>query len=472
MLNKKDLSLASCGLKYKLRIAFYLMSILPILVSIYIISKYILPLFGFKLDIILSVSISILIAIVGFLLIKEIFDRIQSVTSEAKLIAAGDTSRKLKIEQEDEVGNLGAALNQLTQRIRDNMDELNLYSERTSEINLEIQKRVFLLSNLLQISSSISQGEDLGEILGVALEKSRLLANSDVAFLLFKEEATENFYVKVVDGINVQHLSGIKINPQGRLFARLIKTGKPLIIDQNNPLPDDLAKSFYEEFKLKNILALPVQLKKQVIAILAIGNISQGFSYQKDDIDLLEIFAKQVAIAIENDLMVHRLEKLEIKDTLTGLYNKTFIHNRLQEEIKRAIIYRRPCAYILFNIDNFKKFNQNFGLLEAEGVLKRIAVLIRDSVTEIDRVARTGDNEFAVILPEKNKRQAMNIAEEIRKKIEFAFSEDQDVDKRFTVSGGVSENPLDGIEADELMLKAQELLKSAKKHGKNRIALN
>jgi len=102
--------------------------------------------------------------------------------------------------------------------------------------------------------------------------------------------------------------------------------------------------------------------------------------------------------------------------------------------------------------------------------LKKVAGLIRDSVTEIDRVGRIGDNEFAIVLPEKNKRQAQVIAESIRKKIEFIFSEEEDSEKRLTASGGVSENPLDGIAADELMAKAKEAVSLTKQQGKNRIA--
>lgn len=174
---------------------------------------------------------------------------------------------------------------------------------------------------------------------------------------------------------------------------------------------------------------------------------------------LLDIFAKQVAIALENDILVRRIEKLEIKDPLTGLYNEAFIRSRLEEEIKRAIIYQRPCAFVILNIDNFEFFRKNFGSLESETNLKKVASLIRDAVTEIDRVARIQDSEFAIVLPEKSKRQAQKVAEEIKEKIEATFSRESDINKRLAVTAGVSENPLDGVRADELISKAKEALK-------------
>ena len=121
------------------------------------------------------------------------------------------------------------------------------------------------------------------------------------------------------------------------------------------------------------------------------------------------------------------------------------------------------------NIDNFIKFQDKFGTSDTETAIKKIIYLIRESVSEIDRIGRTGNNEFAIVLPEVNKRRAQQLAEEIRKKIEFAFSEEQDPERKITISGGVSENPLDGIDSNQLMNKAKELLLHAKEMGRNRI---
>ncbi len=461
--------LSSRGLKHKLMISAALMSVLPLLICTYFVSQYILPRVGLKIDIIVTLLISVFISAIGFFVTKEVFDRILSVTSDAKMIAAGDLTHKLYTSGEDEVGDLGNALNQLTQRIRDNMDELKVYSERTTEINLGIQKRVVVLSSLLQISSQISQGEKLNDILEIAVEKAKFLADSDLAYLFFREENQETFCVRVAEGLNSNYLMDVKIEPAEDALYKVVNTNKVLILDKQDLLPKDLSLFIRDKLKLKNTLALPICLRKRVIAILGIGNMRDDFSYTEEDKELLDIFAKQIAIAIENNILVHNVKKLEVKDTLTGLYNETFMHVRLQEEIKRAIVYQRPCAFIIIDIDRFKKYNQSFGSLQAESVIKRIAALIKDSVSEVDRVGRIGDDEFAVILPEKNKRQAQEIAENIRKKVEFSYSEDTDPVRKITISAGVSENPVDGITVEGLVTKAQELLQAAKNQGRNRV---
>lgn len=471
MAKKKNNSYASGGLKYKLRIAFCLMSVLPLLVSVYLVSNYILPRVGFRLDltVLVSLLVSVMLAVIGFFFVKEVFDRVMHISSEAKVIASGDLNRIVEASKEDEVGFLGESLNQLTLQIRNSMDELKGYSERTTEINIEIQKRVLALSSLLQISSLISQGLKLTEILDLTVEKSRILANSDVTFLFFRDTDEGDFYMKAVDGINSTYLAKIKIEPNTPVFSKMVKNNKPAFVDKDNALPENLREVFFEKMRMKNMLALPIFLRGKVSGILGIGNNKDDFVFKKEDVELLDIFAKQVAIAVENDLLTHWVEKLEIKDTLTGLYNESFIKNRLQEEIRRAVVYQRPCGFVVVNIDNFQKYHQTYGSLQAEATLKKVAVVIRDSVTEIDRASRIGDNEFAIVLPEKNKRQSFNVAEDIRRKIEFSFSEEQAPDRRLTVSAAISENPLDGMTAEELLKKAKELLKQAKEQGKNRV---
>ncbi len=468
----KNTNLATGKLRRKLRVAFCLMSVLPLMVAFYIVANYVLPRVGFKIDnasITISVVISSLIAVIGFFLIKQVFDRIVNISSEVKLIADGDMAGKIQVSKDDELGFLEDTLNQLTMRIRKSMDELKGYSERTSEINVEIQKRVLALSSLLQISSIISQGAKLDEVLHLAVEKSRILANSDTAFILFLDKEGKQFQTKVADGLMTDYLYDSKIPIDDPLLVKAFKANKPVVVDSDNPLPHPDKPLFPEQVRLKNSIMLPVFLKGKLAGLFGIGTNKDRFVYRKEDIELLDIFVKQVTIAMENDLLSHSVEKLEIKDALTGLYNERFIHGRLQEEIKRAIIYQRPCAFIMLNIDDFKAFHREFGALQSEGVIKRVSSLIRESITEVDRAARTGDNEFAVVLPERNKRNAQVIAEDIRKKIEGVFSPEKDIKRRVTVSAGISENPLDGVDADELFTKARQAVVIAKAQGKNRV---
>jgi diguanylate cyclase (GGDEF)-like protein len=464
-------SLNSRTVKQKLMVAFQLMSILPFLVCVYLLSIYIFPKSGVNLEIIMYLGVSAFLAIVGLLVIKEVFDRLTAVANEAKIIVAGDIGRKLEVAASDEVGELSDILNHLTHRIRSNMEELKAYSEKTTKINLDIQKKIIVLSNLMQISGLISEGAKFEETLKISVEKSRALANSEVAFLLFKDEGQDYLTIKASDGASTDNLSGIRLGLQHNICRNIFNLNKPLIVDEQKKGEEELSADFSASLQFKNYLAMPICLKGELKGVLGIANNRGGFVYQNDDIELLDIFSKQIAVAIENDILAHRVEKLEIKDNLTGLYNRFFIESRLQEEIKRAINYQRPCAFVVFDIDNFKAYREKFGLIYSEAALKRVAGLIRESISEVDRAGRTGDDEFSLILPEKNKRHAQTVAEEICKKIKTSFCQDLDKSKCLTFSAGVSENPLDGVQVEQLVTKAKELLKKAKDSGKNKVVV-
>ncbi|OGX41278.1 MAG: hypothetical protein A3C53_01015 [Omnitrophica WOR_2 bacterium RIFCSPHIGHO2_02_FULL_68_15] len=206
-------------------------------------------------------------------------------------------------------------------------------------------------------------------------------------------------------------------------------------------------------------------------ALLVTMNRAPQFEFDEDAMDLLRVFAKQMAIAIENDLLIRRAEALKVVDDLTGLYNAAYMHSRLDEELHRAMRYHRPCSLVMFNLDDFRRMRESYGGLTAESVLKAIAELVKGQVTDVDRVGRVGADEFAVILPERNKREAIEVAEAIRHHVqEHPFmSGAHRIPHPLTVSVGISENPLDGATADELWGKATEAMRQAKSQGKNRV---
>ena len=454
MLNSlKNMSMVPKGLRYKTMIAFSLMSLIPILVCAWLILTYIFPninlFFGLTLsNISFILFISIFISLLGLYIAKEMIDPVIKMAEEAKIIAEGDITKTINISREDEVGDLSKSLNIMTQKIKENMEELKSYGEKTKLINIEIHKKVLALSGLLQIGNFISSSKELKSTLDFITQKVCDIENNSTSLLMLMDEGSKEYAVASGCNIEGKNISGLKLK-------------------QSETSPDILA----DKLGLKNIAVMPVTAIGKLCGALIVGNNEKGFIFTDEEKELLKVFAKQASIAVENDMLIKKSKELAIKDEATCLYNQSYIKTRLGEEIKRAVLYQRPCGYLLVDMDDFKDFYAVHGEAKSMALLKELGAIMQDSVTEIDKVGRLCEDKFGIVLPERNKRQSANIGEEIRKKIEAALGKSALPGKKLTVSIGVSENPIDGSTADELMEKAERLSRNAKALGKNREAV-
>lgn len=166
-----------------------------------------------------------------------------------------------------------------------------------------------------------------------------------------------------------------------------------------------------------------------------------------------------------------RLRELSITDGITSLYNTRYFYERLQEEMKRALRHNRPLSLIMADIDHFKEFNDTYGHLEGDNVLRKVAACIKGSIRETDIAARYGGEEFAVILPETDGQGTHILAERIRSSVMncTCYMEGLKGAPRLTISVGFATFPGSAIEKEELIKMADEALYRAKRMGRNRV---
>ena len=465
----KKMSIINKGLRYKLMIAFSLMTVIPLLSSVYALAPFLFPGFETHINLDLLVFLSVIISLLGLVLAKGMINAVVELATEARKIAGGDYDRQIKISGEDELGTLGRSINTMTLRIKSNLDELKSYGNSMKDINVEIHKKVLALSSLLQIGDIISAGSiQLDQLLEMTLEKASGLFDTGFSALYLAREEGGNFIMKVSRNVDKEKLDDIVVEREGSgILEKALESRSILKFDSSAKIPKDL-DHFGKRHNLKNFLAIPIFSDRTLFGLLIVGNRLSDFKYTTDDVDLVNVFAKHMTIAIESDMLSRRNEELVTRDDLTGLFNKRYTMSRLEEEIKRAIFYQRPCSLIAVNVDNFRKFREDKGELAAEEAIKRIAKIIKDHTSPVGKAARIGGDEFAMLLPEKNKREASYIAEEVRKKVE-SVNVLKDGKANLTVSVGVSENPIDGATSDELFKKAMDSVEQAKLLGKNRV---
>jgi len=162
------------------------------------------------------------------------------------------------------------------------------------------------------------------------------------------------------------------------------------------------------------------------------------------------------------------LELAARTDSLTGLYNRRYMQNRLDEELVRVKRNKKDFTVVMSDIDFFKRINDAHGHECGDHVLKFMAGTLRSGIREQDIVSRWGGEEFIILLPETDKKGGLVLSEKIRKAIEASVFRYSDMDLRLTMTFGVATyRPEESI--DELLKRADDALYAGKESGRNRV---
>jgi len=159
--------------------------------------------------------------------------------------------------------------------------------------------------------------------------------------------------------------------------------------------------------------------------------------------------------------------RMTIVDGLTGIFNKRYFTEALEREMSRAQRYTRPLSMLIFDIDYFKRANDTYGHLAGDYVLQALARLIQTRSRREEIFARYGGEEFVILLPETQKEGAMELAEQLRRRVSaytFVF-EGEEIP--ITISIGVATVEGENVTPEEFIRRADEKLYQAKSAGRN-----
>ena len=214
--------------------------------------------------------------------------------------------------------------------------------------------------------------------------------------------------------------------------------------------------------------------------ILFIGETFKGstvravaFDYIKTPIDNQELIVRVKNMLKIKDLR-DKLKTLSTTDELTGLHNRKYLLERMEQEISRARRYGTALSVLLFDLDFFKVVNDIYGYEWGDVLLRSIADKLKQLIRKEDIITRYGDEEFVVVLPNTSEDNAFLFAERFRKDIErMEFIPAGEEERHpITISGGISTYPCfkDAEEdANTIIRYAEHALYNAKKRGKNKI---
>jgi diguanylate cyclase (GGDEF)-like protein len=218
-------------------------------------------------------------------------------------------------------------------------------------------------------------------------------------------------------------------------------------------------------------MIVPLRTDKGSIGILLLPKSGSGVSYGLQEIQYITRITRFASIALENASLFRQATT----DRMTGLFSHHFFEKTLEEELERARRYKTTFSLVMFDIDHFKKFNDAYGHLQGDHIIRDISRLLCKSIRQVDFPARYGGEEFAVILPAVDVKGALVVAERLRKRVEgyeFPSINDGGGALHVTISVGVTEFDAESAYAPtEIIREADRALYQSKEHGRNRVTL-
>jgi diguanylate cyclase (GGDEF)-like protein len=315
--------------------------------------------------------------------------------------------------------------NQIKKSLEIKQEKIEKSYKRTRKISEQRLDEINRLSKLYELSNEIEEALSSEEIAAKSLE-----------FLNLR--------------IHISKLAFYKYTPKGYILLKRKNVSEKIanawLADIEEPSVSD-KKPLYQ-FKLK-------AGRKNMGLIICKGNLTNR---QKRE---AEVLIHQIILGYEKITLYERVKELSRIDGLTGLYLRMYFLERLNEELKRAKREGYKIAFIMADLDDFKKYNDTFGHPIGDKLLMQVANIINSSIYSSDFAGRYGGEEFCIYMPMAGPKETIKKAEKIRKLVEK--------NTPVSISMGISYFPDHANNAHDMIRTADEALYKAKEQGKNLI---
>lgn len=284
------------------------------------------------------------------------------------------------------------------------------------------------------------------------------------------------------------------INFPSSLIHFVQRTHQSVNLDSDNIFAQD---KYFSTDNIKSVFCSPILLQGKLTGIIYLENKLLSDVFTPERIEVIKLLSSQAAISIENSKLysdlerkvVERTNQLEIAnkdltrlattDSLTQLANRHLFNERMILELGRSKRQQLPISILLCDIDNFKKYNDNYGHVEGDECLQKVGTAFNQLFSRAtDLAARYGGEEFAVILPETNAEEAVKLGEKLCRCIQ-ALNIPHEQNGNFgivTISVGChsiipSLDEQGNVQIKTFLLQVDEALYQAKEFGRNQVVL-
>jgi len=346
---------------------------------------------------------------------------------------------------------------------------------RITRMQSTYQRHINDVDVLGMAAESITPVREPEKLYDAIVDTSVRLAEAERGSLMLIDDSDSCLTIKAAKGINRNLLGEIKIRVGEGVSGKVFREGVPLLMEN---IADD-TRGYGErkgKYRTGSFLSIPLRIGAATIGVLNITDKITGDVFSEEDMLLLRSFASYASIALERSnyySLAGHLRELSITDSLTGLFNRRYFEERFYEELHRSERHNLTFSLAMIDIDDFKLFNDTEGHLAGDDILKSIAYIAKEKLRIIDVIARFGGEEFAVIMPQTDRAEALQVAERIRNAVKEQIPKMWNAfpKEAITISIGIATYPIDGTDRKEIIRNADRALYRCKMEGKDRTAL-
>ncbi len=269
-----------------------------------------------------------------------------------------------------------------------------------------------------------------------------------------------------------EYYSGVRLPIEGTLSGWVVKNQRDLFLpDLRQDVELEGVGNFIIGKEKTSLSWMGVPLKAvNITGVIALGSY-QPNAFDQADMELLSNLAQHITLALDNTIRHAQVEEQARLDSLTGVYNHGYFLKKLEEQTEEVLLTDVPLSLIMLDVDFFKQYNDTYGHLVGDRILKTLCTAIKHYIKQADTVGRWGGEEFVISLPGANGAQATQIAQRIGQRMAALRVEDraQRMIPVPTVSQGIAVFPLEEGDIYRLIDLADSRLYIAKERGRNQI---
>lgn len=340
-----------------------------------------------------------------------------------------------------------------------------------SRLREELERRVRAATQLRAFTEILNSARPEDAYSTILRHSAELLKAERGSLLLFDERAGE-LSVKAAIGPRAEVTRETRVRLGEGVAGTVMREGRPAVVRDVSKAsglhPADAERSY----KTKSFISYPIVVGGRKVGVLNVTDKAGGAAYDEIDLGLLDMIAPQMAMALDRvewHSKATQFQLLSITDPLTGLVNRRYLEERLQEELERSKRHRFAMSFMMVDIDDFKAYNDAHGHQAGDLALEMTAQCLKTALRSADVAARYGGEEFSILLPQTGAAEARAIGERIRRRIErtqFPHGKSQP-HGAVTVSIGVSTFGPGLDSPSEIIYAADQALYTAKARGKN-----